>query len=104
VAAEVDTRRTGAEPAHRRAPRQHSPHRGLPSDADRGRRPTRRHDARIVRGSPAGDPAEDLSGHVPRIIRGVSDRYLDRIERASKEAEASGLGALLVTPSADLVY
>ena len=34
----------------------------------------------------------------------MGDRYLDRIERASKEAEAAELAALLVTPSADLLY
>jgi Xaa-Pro aminopeptidase len=32
------------------------------------------------------------------------DRHLDRIRRAAKEAEADELDALLVTPSADLVY
>src|SRR5438309_9239346 len=34
----------------------------------------------------------------------MGDRHLDRIERAAKEAEAADLAALLVTPSADLVY
>src|SRR5881296_1313815 len=34
----------------------------------------------------------------------MADRYLDRIERAAGEAERSGLAALLVTPSADLIY
>ena len=32
------------------------------------------------------------------------DRYLDRIDRAAKQTESDGLDALLVTPSADLVY
>src|SRR5437764_9585225 len=34
----------------------------------------------------------------------MADRSLDRIERAAKQAEADGFDALLVTPSADLVY
>src|SRR5437588_12973050 len=34
----------------------------------------------------------------------MGDRHLDRIERAAKEAEAADLAALLVTPSADLIY
>ena len=34
----------------------------------------------------------------------MADRYPDRIERAAKQAEADGLDALLVTPSADLLY
>src|SRR5438105_14801199 len=32
------------------------------------------------------------------------DRYLDRIDRAAKQTESDGFDALLVTPSADLVY
>src|SRR2546429_8990780 len=32
------------------------------------------------------------------------DRYLDRIDRAAKQTESDGFDALLVTPSADLLY
>jgi Xaa-Pro aminopeptidase len=35
---------------------------------------------------------------------GDPDRFLDRIDRAAKETEAADLAALLVTPSADLLY
>jgi D-alanyl-D-alanine dipeptidase len=38
------------------------------------------------------------------MIRAVADRYLDRMDRAAKEAEAEELDALLVSPSADLLY
>ena len=34
----------------------------------------------------------------------MTDRHLDRIRRAAKQAEADGFDALLVTPSADLLY
>ncbi|MFN2545060.1 MAG: M24 family metallopeptidase [Actinomycetota bacterium] len=34
----------------------------------------------------------------------MPDRHLDRIGRAAKEAEAAGAAALLVAPSADMVY
>jgi Xaa-Pro aminopeptidase len=34
----------------------------------------------------------------------MSDRHLDRIRRAAKQAEADGFDALLVAPSADLMY
>jgi Xaa-Pro aminopeptidase len=34
----------------------------------------------------------------------VSDRYLDRIERATDEAAAQGVDALVVSPSTDLAY
>src|SRR2546429_7406350 len=32
------------------------------------------------------------------------DRYLDRIDRAAKQTESDGFDALLVSPSADLLY
>jgi Xaa-Pro aminopeptidase len=57
-------------------------------------------DAGLLRGPGPRHPPQDLT----RIISAVADRYLDRIERAQKEAESGGLAALLVTPSADLVY